>query len=218
MHFSIDSCLRFGWTVFRERPWFYIGATVIIGIALLVVGLVSGVIDYVVTGDPDRQSVIGGLINLLLGTLISMGVSAFFLMASRDPERVDYAALWHPQDYLKFLATQVLVGIVVAIGFLLLVVPGIILSLVLLFATLIVIDRGLGPIEAMKESHRLTSGHKWSLLGFVIVLAILNLIGVLVFGIGFLVSFPVTFLALTRAYRVLSDAAGVVPAVADARL
>ena len=86
-----------------------------------------------------------------------------------------------------------------------------------MFATFIVIDRELGPIEAMKESKRLAHGHKWALLGFVLVLALINLLGVLALGVGLLVSIPVSSLAFVHTYRVLGgravpDAAMVTPA------
>ena len=55
--------------------------------------------------------------------------------------------------------------------------PGIIFALMFMFSTFIVIDRELGPIEAMKESHRITHGHKWKLLGFSLLLVLINLLG-----------------------------------------
>jgi uncharacterized membrane protein len=52
----------------------------------------------------------------------------------------------------------------------LLIVPGIIFGLMFMFSTFLVIDRELGPIEALKESNHITHGHKWRLLGFSLVL------------------------------------------------
>ena len=81
--------------------------------------------------------------------------------------------------------------------------PGVIVGLMFMFTTFIVIDRGLGPIEAMKESRRITDGHKWTLLGFSLMLVLINLLGMLALVVGLLVTIPVSSLALVQAYRLL---------------
>jgi uncharacterized membrane protein len=66
----------------------------------------------------------------------------------------------------------------------------------------------------MKESKRITHGYKWPLLGFIFVLALVNLLGALALGVGLLVSVPVSTLALVHAYRTLGGQANrAVPAV-----
>jgi uncharacterized membrane protein len=80
----------------------------------------------------------------------------------------------------------------------------------------IVIERAFGPIEAMKESHRLTYGHKWKLLGFTLLLLLINLLGALALIVGLLVTIPVSTLAFVHAYRVLGGK--VEPRPADAAL
>lgn len=91
----------------------------------------------------------------------------------------------------------------VAVGFVLLIVPGVVVALTFMFTTFIVIDRALGPIEAMKESRRITHGHKWTLLGFSLMLVLINLLGILALVVGLLVTIPVSSLALVYAYRQL---------------
>ena len=87
-----------------------------------------------------------------------------------------------------------------------------------MFATIIVIDRERGPIEAMKESMRVTRGYKWYLLGFALVLTLLNVLGLLAFVVGLLVSIPVSLLAFMHAYRTLAGREVPSRAVADAAL
>jgi uncharacterized membrane protein len=72
-----------------------------------------------------------------------------------------------------------------------------------MFAFFSVIERELGPIEALSESNRITRGHKWPLFGLVLLLIGINLLGVLALGVGLLVSIPVSTLAFVHAYRVL---------------
>jgi len=204
MQFSTGSTLRFGWETFKKRPWFFVGSTVVI---LLVSGLITAftnAIDGAVGGAADQPSIIGGLINLGLGTLLSMGATAFYLAAQDNPETVDLSTLWHPQPFLKYLGASILFALTIAVGFVLLIVPGIIFMLMFMFTTFVVIDRELGPIEAMKESNRITHGHKWTLLGFTLMLVLINLLGLIALVVGLLVSIPVSSLAVAHAYRVLA--------------
>ena len=124
--------------------------------------------------DAKDPSLVGSVLNLAFSTLINMGVTAFYLAAHDNPDTVDLSALWHPQPFWKFLGATLLTGLAIIGGMLLLIVPGIIFMLMFMFVMFIVIDRGLGPVVAMKESARITRGYKWQLLGFVLVLALVN--------------------------------------------
>jgi uncharacterized membrane protein len=212
MEFSTGAAIRFGWETFKRRPWFFVGSTLLILLASgLVNGLTSG-IDAAITGSVKEPSLPGTLVNLGLGTLVNMGATAFYLAANDNPDRVDLSALWHPRPFWKFLGASILLVLAVAVGLVLLIVPGIIFMLMFMFTTFIVIERELGPVEAMKESRRITRGHKWQLLGFMLMLVVINLLGLLALVVGMLVSIPVSSLAFAHAYRLLSGKAGTYPA------
>jgi uncharacterized membrane protein len=196
--------LTLRWETFKKRPWFFVGSTVVILLASVLIDTFTSGLDAAIAGSPDEPSIVGSIINLALGTLISMGATAFYLAAHDNPDTVDLSSLWHPRPLWKFLGASILFDLAVAVGFVLLIVPGIIFALMFMFVTFIVIDRELGPIEALKESHRITHGHKWKLLGFVLVLLIINLLGALALLVGLLVSIPVSSLAFAYAYRLLA--------------
>jgi len=177
-------------------------AFVILLVSRLINGFTSG-IDAALTGSAEEPSIIGTVINLALGTLLSMGATAFYLAAHDNPDTADLSLLWHPRPFWKYLGASILLALAVAIGFVLLIVPGIILGLMFMFTTFVVIERELGPIDAMSENHRLTRGHKWPLFGFVLLLLLINLLGLLALVVGLLVSIPVSTLAFVHAYRVL---------------
>jgi uncharacterized membrane protein len=211
MEFSTGGAVRFGWEAFKRRPWFFVGSTFLILLASgLVNGLTSG-IDAAVTGSIKEPSLPGILVNLALGTLINMGATAFYLAAHDNPDTVDLSVLWHPRPFWKFLGASILLMLAVAIGLVLLIVPGIIFMLMFMFTTFMVIERELGPIDAMKESRRITRGHKWQLLGFLLMLVLINLLGLLALVVGIFVSIPVSSLAFAHAYRMLAGKAGTHP-------
>src|SRR5262245_45093572 len=91
----------------------------------------------------------------------------------------------------------------IAVGFILLIVPGIIFALMFMFT--IVSDREFGPMDSMKESLRLTYGQKWKRLGLSLLLVLINLLGLAALFVGLFVTVPISSLAaqpcLSRAGR-----------------
>ena len=105
---TAGEAIRFGWETFKRRPWFFVGATLII---MLVSGLIDAFtrgIDAAVSGSADQSSLLGSLISLLAGTFINMGATAFYLSAHDNPDAADLSALWHPRPFLKFLGASIL--------------------------------------------------------------------------------------------------------------
>jgi len=219
MGFSIKSALRFGWETFKKRPWLFVGATAILAAASIGIEALTNAIDVTLSGEEDQPTILGIVVNLAFGTLVGMGGTAFYLAAHDSLDKVELSSLWHPSPFWKYVGASLLLSLAVGAGLVLLIVPGIILALMFMFSNLIVIDRELGPIEAMTESNRVTRGHKWSLLGLVLILFLINLVGILAFVVGLLVSIPVTALAFMHAYRVLSGTTDAPPSHAmDAKL
>jgi uncharacterized membrane protein len=219
MDFSIHSCVSFGWETFKKRPWFFVGASVVIALVYICASALTSAIDALLGGSAKEPTLLGSLADYGLSTLISMGATAFYLATHDSPETVDLTQLWRPHPFWKFVGASILVGLLIIVGFILLIVPGIVLALMYMFTTFIVIDRGLGPIDAMKESNSITRGHKWPLLGLVCILALINIAGAIALLVGLLVTVPVTSLAFTHAYRVLQAHAGTPRAIpADAKL
>jgi hypothetical protein len=68
------------------------------------------------------------------------------------------------------------------------------------FGPYLIIDRNFGPVEAIQESWDLTTGHFWGLFGVVLLLAVINFGGALLFGVGALFTVPLTSLVRTAGY------------------
>jgi uncharacterized membrane protein len=210
--FSIGDSIRFGWETFKARPGVLIGAFLL----TMIIPSIPGILfpgPEVVQGAPPPPPTVGhalaALVSVVLSIFATLGATTFALRAHDDIAGVQIADLWNPRPFWRFLGAQLLVGIIVFFGFLLLVVPGIIAAVGLGFAPYLVIDRGRGPIEALKESWRITKGHKVQLFLFGLALIGLNILGLLALVVGIVVSVPVTWLAVTHAYRKLqSSAAG----------
>jgi uncharacterized membrane protein len=105
---------------------------------------------------------------------------------------------------LKYFAASFLVGLAVIGGLILLIIPGIIIALRLGFYSYLLVDKKLGPIEAFKTSWKMTKGHTKDLFLLGLCIIGINILGLLAFGVGLLVSAPVSSLAFAYAYRKLA--------------
>jgi uncharacterized membrane protein len=195
---SIRECLRFGWTTFKKRPWILVGAT----------ALVSAVSMLIPDIEPKQHgwalAIAVGVMSFMVTTLMELGMANFALKAHDNVEGVTLKYLWRPELFWKYLGTSLLALLIVVVGLVLLIIPGIIAALMLCFSTYLVVDRGMLPVAALKESRRLTKGHRWKLLGLFGMIALLNILGLVALLVGLLVSIPVTALAFVHAYRTLT--------------
>jgi len=206
---SVGDCIRFGWETFKQRPWILIGAFVL----AMVIASIPGVLGPHPVVGPDGKiipqpittfEIITSLASLVVSIFVGLGLTTFSLRAHDNIQGVQIADLWNPEPFWRFLGAHILTVIAIALGFIALIVPGIILSLGLAFVPYLVIDRGAGPIDALKESWRITKGHKWQLLLLFLALLGINLLGILALIIGVFVSVPITMLAFAHAYRTLT--------------
>ena len=204
--FSAGSAIRFGWETFKKRTWFFIGMTVVIGVVSWIIGAVVGALT--VSSDTASVAIVAFLLNLALSTLLNMGVIAYALKAHDAPEKAEVIDLWHPQNFLPYLGATILVFLCVVLGFVLLIVPGIIVGIMLMFTPYLVIGRNLRPIEAMKESRRITEGSKGQLFLLGIALFGLNIAGAIALLVGLFVTIPISMLAIAHAYRQLEHKGG----------
>ncbi len=205
--FSIEAAFRFGWDTFKKRPGFFIGMTVIILVVSWLSGFILGMLG-------QKGNFISGLFNLAITTLVDLGVVATMLKVYDAPDSGTFSDLWHPQQYFSYLAATLLTAIIVVVGLILLIVPGLIAAVALIFVKFIVVDRNMGPIDALKESARITKGHRVTLLLFVLAVIVLNIVGALLLIVPLLITIPISSLAMVYAYRTIAHTASEVMPVA----
>ncbi len=75
---------------------------------------------------------------------------------------------------LPVLAASVMVTFLTMAGYLLLLIPGVIISLALSITVPVIAVEGLGPIDAMKRSKELTDGNRGSIFGLLVVVNIMT--------------------------------------------
>lgn len=189
----IKNSLSYGWGKVKENLEIVLFTTLL----MLAVGAISG-------GEGGIGWSMLQILAAIFMLIIRIGYTKIFLrMFDNDkPKFNDLFKEYHL--FWKYLGATILYGLVVFAGLILLIIPGIIWAVRFSFSRIIVVDAQMGPVAAMKESYELTRGKFWDLLGFWVVVILVNILGLLVLGIGLLVTVPMTTFAAIYVYRELS--------------
>lgn len=199
---SVKSSLSFGWNTFKARPGLFVGSIAVYAAVQFVLMAVEGVLP----------GFLAFFVNLGVGTLLAVGLMSLYLKAHDNLSGASIKDMWNPKPFWQYLATSLVIAVIVIVGLLLLVIPGIILALALSMAPYLVIEKRLWPLPALKESWRMTKGNWLKLLLLGVIMAILNFLGAFLLLIGLLVTVPISVLAMVHVYRTLSGRVHEAPA------
>lgn len=72
------------------------------------------------------------------------------------------------EKWLQILILNIVLGVLVGLGFVFLIIPGIILSLAYSMASLLIVDTEKEGIEALKKSRAMMKGYKWNYFVFLL--------------------------------------------------
>jgi uncharacterized membrane protein len=102
---------------------------------------------------------------------------------------------------LRAIGATFLFMIMVCVGFLLLIVPGIYITLRYGQYMVGIVDRNLGVIDSLAYSSSLTTNNRWNVLLLGLLASIICFAGMLACGIGLIFAAPVAWLSYLVAYR-----------------
>lgn len=158
--------------------------------------------------DADMMPVLSGLTQAF-SNVITLLVEAYFipgfvnlaLKAARGQPTSFGDAFSGGRWFGKQLVSMIVGAIITAIGYVLCLVPGVIVALGISLSSLLIVDQDLSGVDALKRSWEMTKGHKlniflWGLIGIFVYLA-----GVLACGFGALfVSIPMALVGVAYIY------------------
>jgi uncharacterized membrane protein len=187
--FSKGEAIKFGWTTVIGNLGLFI-------VAILIVWLMSAF-------PAIFDSWIVYLVSWLFAMVVTLGVMRMSLRFV-DDERGELVDLFAKIPLIiPYLIASIVVAVIVMVGFILLIIPGIYLALRLQFFGWAIVDKDLGPFAAIQESWEMTQGSAWNLFLLWWLLLFVNVAGMLALGIGLLVTSPLTLVAMAYVYRKL---------------
>ena len=208
--FSAPDAIGWGWGKFKDN----VGPILIGVLIVFVVTIVVNIITGIVSGGggsafgPSAGAMdfsIAGFLASLVSTAVSVVLGAVFARAALDVvdgRSFDFMGAFGRINFVNVLIAAFLVSVIVTIGFILLVIPGLVALFLTYFTTLFVVDDDAeSPVKAISDSVKLISNN----VGDSLLLALLNVLvliaGAIALLVGLIVAYPVVALATAYAYR-----------------
>ena len=189
----------FGWKNTKENFLFLLGILVIFAL----VSVLNGALQEAFRPQFGVLVFIIGIAFWLLNVLLELGYFKIVLKLIAG-EKPTYRQLYeHYPLFLNFLLASILMGLIILGGFILLILPGIYLAVRLQFVPILVADKGLPPVDAVKAGWNLTKGRWLNVFVFDLLLIGLNILGVLALFVGLLVTIPMSSISFAYFYRKL---------------
>lgn len=216
--FSPAEAIKWGWLKFTEN----VGAVIIAMLALLGIAIALGVLSTLLTGGfattsptPEFGSMMsmtspGDVIAQLIQTVVSIvlgGVAAKAALEVTEGKPFDFFGAFGKVNLVQLIIAGVVVGVATSIGFILLIIPGLIVMFLTYLTTYSIVDDDKSAIDGIKHSVKLTSDN----IGDALLLALLNILvviaGFAALCVGLVVAIPVTVFATAYAYRAFNGQA-----------
>ena len=204
---SLGGSFSFGWQVIFQKSF----------LPLLIAVILCGLLDGPAAGvnwkmDGGHFSfpfllmfpviLIGLAYSILFKPVIDYGEQYMFLKAVRGEEaEIKLLIEGFRTKYLNIILANLIVFALVMIGFIMLIIPGIIIACRLAFVSYLIMDKDLEPIKAIEKSWQMTKGHGWTIFFMAIVSFFLVIAGIIVFIFGVLISLMLIHAAFATLYQ-----------------
>lgn len=215
---DVGRALAWSFAAFRRNPVPYISLAAVVAVIQMVQQLTFAPIQAVLTDCTDPQSpgqqaaceaALGSsltwgltttLLFVVLAFLATIGVLRAALGASRGIP-AEFSLLWRTENLGRYILFTLLYVLLVFIGVILCIIPGIIAAILLQFGQLYALDRGTRPVEAAKASTRVIRRHVGPAIVMFLVVLLLGLIGSAFYGILTLIALPFSSLFIVHMFR-----------------
>lgn len=202
-NFGIDSLINQSWQHVKGSKGIFIGGILLI--FAVACALQFGLqISLKLTGLSDTHEfyskAFDQLVNLVTAPLTAGMVMLGIQCAAGRPIAFNDLFKYLPQA-LPIIVATLLMSVMIFIGYLLLVIPGIYLSIAYLLTIPLVVERGLSPWQAMEASRKAISQHWFKVCGLFLTLGLMLLVSAIPLGIGLIWTLPLAIICTGMLYR-----------------
>lgn len=201
--FSIGTTLKKGWFLMKQNLGFYIPF-------LLIYVIFSGLMGGLPMLFGTEQALVTENVYLYWITYIVLYwiliVLAFGLIRSglrlASGEKATFADLFSTAGKsITYIISSIIYGLIVLVGTVLFIIPGVMWAAKFSLYPYFILDKGAGPIEALKLSGTATTGFKWDIFFMSIASYVIILLGALCLFVGLFAAVPVSLIAWGFVYR-----------------
>jgi uncharacterized membrane protein len=189
---DIMSCYERSWALLKADFWPMIGVT-------LIMSVLYGILLFL-----QKRGLPG--LTLIFNSAISGGFSYYFLLKIRGQRATaGDAFMGFKKPFVTLVVIGVLGSLLITVGLICLILPGIYLAVGYGFASLLAIDQGLGFWAAMEKSRRIITRNWWRVFGLLLLGIPFMLLGIAALGVGMFVAIPLINAAFVYAYEDLCN-------------
>jgi uncharacterized membrane protein len=198
--FTISEVLNTSWTALKSQIWILVG----LFIGYIILCTVFSLLLIPLTGSV-MLSLFGNLVYFAISLVITLGYTKNLFQAL-DGEEPQFSAYGQQANKIgtAFVA-GLIYGILVLIGTLLLIIPGIYLVLRLQFYMAFIVEEDAGIIESLQKSWDMTKDQVLPLLLLGLVMIGISILGFILLGVGILVAYPLVLLMYCCVFRRLNS-------------
>lgn len=200
---SVGSAYKNGW---RQLFWEYFLGLFLILIISFIIGIPGGMNEW---AQGSAAAGILGFLAFVYGILVQgpvqFGVAFAFLKAARGDKLETKDMFEAFKNYWNAVLASLLVFIIIIVGLILLIIPGIFFACKLAFTPYLVVDRKMAVMEALEESWRMTGGHAWKVFLIGLLAIPICIAGLLCFIVGIIISIMWVSLAFASLYHAVSS-------------
>ncbi|MEN8200199.1 MAG: zinc-ribbon domain-containing protein [Thermodesulfobacteriota bacterium] len=221
--FTVGDVLKESWQKTKGAKGAVWGGVIVMYAILcgLGFGAFFGLQNQAPGGDPNMAMGINGGLQLVSTVLSSLFTAGIMLIGVRRAleQRVSWSMVF--AGFSKFFSitmAMILQTIMILIGFLLLILPGIYLSVGYGLTFPLILEKGLGPWQAMEASRKAIHKKWWTVFGIYLVMMLLWIVSAIPMGLGMIWTVPMFFVLVGVLYvrffgagsSVVEDVEGVV--------
>lgn len=191
--FSIEESLKFGWQKTKTHSMLLFQVL----LTLFALNVVSSIVQ-----NSLKDTAIGTLASLALlvaGIILGIGFLNISLKIAKGEAAVYRDIVPKAKVVWEVFLASLIAGIITVVGLIFLVIPGIYFALRFSMVRFAVLE-GSSVMDSFGTSTKLTDGSKLKLLGFIIVICLLNILGAIALLVGLLITIPTTMIAFTHVY------------------
>lgn len=199
---NIKEIFKTSWTA-TKKNWVFL---ILVAIVFVVI---NGVHSYLMEHVPETSFFVS-LIFMLLSVFLQVGLVKALLDLSAHKE-VHVSQLFASSNYVyfwKYILGGIAYGLMVAVGLILLIIPGVMIAITYSQWQYLLIDKNLGIKEAFKKSAEMTRGKRLDIFYIGLLLIGIFILSIIPLGLGLLLSIPLSMVVPVYIYRTL-DTGGV---------
>lgn len=224
--YSVGNAFSYGWNKFTANLGQILLAVLILVGVLIALEVVGYLIGQAVACDPSVKLNSDGTIETdncgiftlsnvvswlfsLISWIVSMIIGAGIVRAALDiteGRQLEASTVLKPNKLGEVVIASIVIGIATFIGFILCVIPGILVAFFTSYTLYFLMDRQeLGAMDSIRASFEFTKNNAGNVILWFLLSVVAWFVGALLCGVGLIVALPVVLIGTAYTYKTLNN-------------